>query len=190
MGKLTLLYCPTLVAKGCQQMVCTPSHVWHSWQCWECEEAAKPSSIWYAQSKQGTSWTMHSWIKNLKLSWAPLFRLKQVYSLVGGFCGSPVNFHAKDGSGYKFLGEMAVQLDKINPQVCQHKCPMGTVCFRGIYLWCLPLGGWQPNPAWPSRPHLSSQLALAKFIEALLFSPDFCLFCSSYLDRTYKNLFQ
>ncbi|XP_057775839.1 puromycin-sensitive aminopeptidase-like isoform X1 [Salvia miltiorrhiza] len=41
----------------------------------------------------------------------------KVYSLIGGFCGSPVNFHAKDGSGYKFLGEMVVQLDKINPQV-------------------------------------------------------------------------
>ncbi|CDY60544.1 BnaA06g39060D [Brassica napus] len=41
----------------------------------------------------------------------------QVYSLIGGFCGSPVNFHAKDGSGYKFLGDIVVQLDKINPQV-------------------------------------------------------------------------
>ncbi|KAL3833473.1 hypothetical protein ACJIZ3_008209 [Penstemon smallii] len=41
----------------------------------------------------------------------------KVYSLIGGFCGSPVNFHSKDGSGYKFLGEMVVQLDKINPQV-------------------------------------------------------------------------
>ncbi|XP_022892917.1 puromycin-sensitive aminopeptidase-like isoform X4 [Olea europaea var. sylvestris] len=41
----------------------------------------------------------------------------KVYSLIGGFCGSPVNFHAKDGSGYKFLGEMVVQLDKLNPQV-------------------------------------------------------------------------
>lgn len=41
----------------------------------------------------------------------------QVYSLIGGFCGSPVNFHAKDGSGYEFLGEIVLQLDKINPQV-------------------------------------------------------------------------
>ncbi|KAI3453728.1 hypothetical protein Pfo_010391 [Paulownia fortunei] len=41
----------------------------------------------------------------------------KVYSLIGAFCGSPVNFHAKDGSGYKFLGEMVVQLDKLNPQV-------------------------------------------------------------------------
>ncbi|KAG6399336.1 hypothetical protein SASPL_140812 [Salvia splendens] len=50
----------------------------------------------------------------------PAFDLRnpnKVYSLIGGFCGSLVNFHAKDGSGYKFLGELVVQLDKINPQV-------------------------------------------------------------------------
>ncbi|CAB4279945.1 unnamed protein product [Prunus armeniaca] len=50
----------------------------------------------------------------------PAFDLRnpnKVYSLIGGFCGSPVNFHAKDGSGYKFLGEIVMQLDKINPQV-------------------------------------------------------------------------
>ncbi|XP_048229991.1 puromycin-sensitive aminopeptidase isoform X2 [Ricinus communis] len=50
----------------------------------------------------------------------PAFDLRnpnKVYSLIGGFCGSPVNFHAKDGSGYQFLGEIVMQLDKINPQV-------------------------------------------------------------------------
>ncbi|GLT90872.1 hypothetical protein SLE2022_087880 [Rubroshorea leprosula] len=50
----------------------------------------------------------------------PAFDLRnpnKVYSLIGAFCSSPVNFHAKDGSGYKFLGEIVVQLDKINPQV-------------------------------------------------------------------------
>ncbi|KAK1260755.1 hypothetical protein QJS04_geneDACA002053 [Acorus gramineus] len=39
----------------------------------------------------------------------PSFDLRnpnKVYSLIGGFCGSRVNFHAKDGSGYKFLGDM------------------------------------------------------------------------------------
>ncbi|KAL9167532.1 hypothetical protein ABFS82_05G104300 [Erythranthe guttata] len=41
----------------------------------------------------------------------------KVYSLIGGFCGSRVNLHAKDGSGYKFMGEMVLQLDKLNPQV-------------------------------------------------------------------------
>ena len=50
----------------------------------------------------------------------PAFDLRnpnKVYSLIGGFCGSPVNFHAKDGSGYEFLGEIVLQLDKLNPQV-------------------------------------------------------------------------
>ncbi|WOK94897.1 hypothetical protein Cni_G03602 [Canna indica] len=55
-----------------------------------------------------------------KLLSHPAFDLRnpnKVYSLIGGFCGSHVNFHAKDGSGYKFLGEVVLQLDKINPQV-------------------------------------------------------------------------
>lgn len=55
-----------------------------------------------------------------KLLSHPAFDLRnpnKVYSLIGGFCGSPVNFHAKDGSGYTFLGEIVLQLDKINPQV-------------------------------------------------------------------------
>ncbi|KAL0920521.1 hypothetical protein M5K25_009661 [Dendrobium thyrsiflorum] len=50
----------------------------------------------------------------------PAFDLRnpnKVYSLIGGFRGSPVNFHAKDGSGYKFLGDIVLQLDKFNPQV-------------------------------------------------------------------------
>ncbi|KAI5066062.1 hypothetical protein GOP47_0018686 [Adiantum capillus-veneris] len=50
----------------------------------------------------------------------PAFDMKnpnKVYSLVGGFCGSAVNFHAKDGLGYRFLGDMVLKLDKINPQV-------------------------------------------------------------------------
>ncbi|XP_014508853.1 puromycin-sensitive aminopeptidase isoform X2 [Vigna radiata var. radiata] len=50
----------------------------------------------------------------------PAFDLRnpnKVYSLIGGFCGSPVNFHAKDGSGYEFLGEIVLLLDKLNPQV-------------------------------------------------------------------------
>jgi aminopeptidase N len=53
----------------------------------------------------------------------PAFDLRnpnKVYSLIGGFCGSPVNFHAKDGSGYQFLGDIVLQLDKINPQVSSH----------------------------------------------------------------------
>lgn len=55
-----------------------------------------------------------------KLVEHPAFDLRnpnKVYSLIGGFCRSRVNFHAKDGSGYKFLGEIVLQLDKLNPQV-------------------------------------------------------------------------
>ncbi|CAI9288595.1 unnamed protein product [Lactuca saligna] len=40
----------------------------------------------------------------------------KVHSLIRGFCASPVNFHVKDGSGYKFLGDLVLQLDKLNPQ--------------------------------------------------------------------------
>ncbi|MCL7029778.1 hypothetical protein MKW94_000096 [Papaver nudicaule] len=54
-----------------------------------------------------------------KLLQHPAFDLRnpnKVHSLIGRFRTSPVNFHAKDGSGYKFLGEMVLQVDKLNPQ--------------------------------------------------------------------------
>lgn len=42
----------------------------------------------------------------------------KVRALIGAFCmNNPRNFHALDGSGYHFIGEILVQLDKINPQV-------------------------------------------------------------------------
>jgi len=55
-----------------------------------------------------------------KLLEHPAFDIRnpnKVYSLIGGFCSSAVNFHAKDGSGYTLLGDVVLQLDKINPQV-------------------------------------------------------------------------
>lgn len=39
------------------------------------------------------------------------------YSLLLGFASSAVNFHAADGSGYKFLADMVLQVDKLNYQV-------------------------------------------------------------------------
>jgi len=50
----------------------------------------------------------------------PLFDIRnpnKVYSLIGGFCGCPVNFHAADGSGYELLGDVVIKLDGINAQV-------------------------------------------------------------------------
>ncbi|KAL4441019.1 hypothetical protein ABPG77_010450 [Micractinium sp. CCAP 211/92] len=39
------------------------------------------------------------------------------YSLFLGFARSPVNFHAADGSGYEFLADMVLKVDKLNQQV-------------------------------------------------------------------------
>ena len=39
-------------------------------------------------------------------------------SVIGGFAsGNPVHFHADDGSGYRFLAEQLLLLDKKNPQI-------------------------------------------------------------------------
>ena len=41
-----------------------------------------------------------------------------VRSLIGQFCrNNPINFHAIDGSGYQFLAEQILVLDKLNPQI-------------------------------------------------------------------------
>jgi aminopeptidase N len=51
----------------------------------------------------------------------PAFTLKnpnKVRALIGSFCrGNPVRFHAMDGSGYAFLTENVLALDKLNPQI-------------------------------------------------------------------------
>ena len=51
----------------------------------------------------------------------PAFNIKnpnKVRSLIGAFTQSNVrHFHAIDGSGYAFLTEMLIELDKINPQI-------------------------------------------------------------------------
>jgi aminopeptidase N len=42
----------------------------------------------------------------------------KVRALIGAFCaGNPLGFHAADGSGYRFLADQVLTLDKLNPQV-------------------------------------------------------------------------
>ena len=42
----------------------------------------------------------------------------KVRAVIGAFCGqNHVNFHDASGAGYEFLGEQAMQLDAINPQI-------------------------------------------------------------------------
>ena len=51
----------------------------------------------------------------------PAFSIKNpnnVRALIGQFCrNNPINFHVKDGSGYRFLAEQILVLNKLNPQV-------------------------------------------------------------------------
>jgi aminopeptidase N len=50
----------------------------------------------------------------------PAFDLKvpnKVYSLIRVFAANHVRFHAADGSGYAFLADQVLALDKLNPQV-------------------------------------------------------------------------
>ncbi|NNF96629.1 MAG: DUF3458 domain-containing protein, partial [Halobacteria archaeon] len=42
----------------------------------------------------------------------------KVRSLIGRFCaGNPVNFHAADGAGYRFLADRVLELDTLNPAI-------------------------------------------------------------------------
>ena len=47
-----------------------------------------------------------------------------VRSVVSTFAGAnPMHFHAADGSGYDFITEQTIKLDKINPQVSPNLKP-------------------------------------------------------------------
>ena len=55
-----------------------------------------------------------------KLMSSPAFTLTNpncCYSLLLGFGFSAVNFHAEDGSGYKFAADNVLLVDKVNHQV-------------------------------------------------------------------------
>ncbi|HSW68894.1 MAG TPA: aminopeptidase N [Gammaproteobacteria bacterium] len=41
----------------------------------------------------------------------------KVYSLIGAFGNNAIHFHAKNGEGYKFLAEIVLQLNALNPQI-------------------------------------------------------------------------
>jgi aminopeptidase N len=55
-----------------------------------------------------------------RLTTHPAFSIRnpnKVYSLIGAFSANHVRFHAADGSGYDFLADQIITLDKLNPQV-------------------------------------------------------------------------
>lgn len=55
----------------------------------------------------------------------PAFNIKnpnKVRALIGAFAGqSLVNFHAADGSGYRFLADLVIQLNGFNPQIASRQ---------------------------------------------------------------------
>ncbi|MNL33552.1 Aminopeptidase N [compost metagenome] len=55
----------------------------------------------------------------------PAFNLKnpnKVRALIGAFAGQNlVNFHAADGSGYRFLADLVIELNAFNPQIASRQ---------------------------------------------------------------------
>ena len=96
----------------------------------DCEARTDAIDMFYEQWKHDPL-IMNKWlglqagaalpnnVENVKrLTEHPAFDIKnpnKVYSLVGGFVGgTPTNFHAADGSGYEFLGDIVLKIDKLN----------------------------------------------------------------------------
>ncbi|HEX4938353.1 MAG TPA: aminopeptidase N C-terminal domain-containing protein, partial [Candidatus Kapabacteria bacterium] len=56
-----------------------------------------------------------------KLLQHPAFELtnpNKVRALIGSFCNAnPVNFHRRDGEGYRFLADRIIELNTLNPQI-------------------------------------------------------------------------
>jgi aminopeptidase N len=55
----------------------------------------------------------------------PAFTIKnpnKVRALIGAFAGQNlINFHAADGSGYRFLADLVIQLNVLNPQIASRQ---------------------------------------------------------------------
>jgi len=55
----------------------------------------------------------------------PAFDMKnpnRISALIGVFAGNIVGFHAKDGSGYRFIADMILKIDPINPHSAARLC--------------------------------------------------------------------
>ncbi len=84
---------------------------------------------WHAESLvidkwftlQASSYMPNTFEQVVKLMSHPAFDLhtpNRVRALIGAFCqNNPLHFHAKNGTGYKFLADQVLALNIINPQV-------------------------------------------------------------------------
>jgi aminopeptidase N len=99
----------------------------------DCAERARSLEAFYARWRNeplvADKWLRVQAVSRLpgtlaevkRLMTHPAFSLKnpnKVYALIGAFsAANHVRFHAADGSGYDFLAEQVIALDKLNPQV-------------------------------------------------------------------------
>jgi aminopeptidase N len=99
----------------------------------DCRERTQALEAFYARW-QGEPLVVDKWLRVQaisrlpgtlaevqRLTAHPAFSLRnpnKVYALIGGFAmANHVRFHAADGSGYAFLADQVIALDKLNPQV-------------------------------------------------------------------------
>lgn len=131
-------------------------------------DAANTALADFREKWQSQSLVMNSWfaiqagdpkkgalerVKQLELD--PLFDAKnpnKLRSLIGVFAGAnPLEFHAGDGSGYKYLGDWIVRLNEQNPQVASRLLT--------------PLTRWRRYPE-------SKQQLMRQQLQRLLAEPD------------------
>jgi aminopeptidase N len=106
-----------LHAANAAQLPCRESLMKHFSDQWQHDGLVMDK--WFVL--QGINPAEHA-LEGVKAQMAhPAFSLKnpnRTRSLIGAFCSrNPVYFHAKDGSGYRFLKEILVTLNESNPQV-------------------------------------------------------------------------
>ncbi|PCE67233.1 aminopeptidase N [Salinivibrio sp. YCSC6] len=106
-----------LHAANAAQLPCRESLMKHFSDQWQHDGLVMDK--WFVL--QGINPAEHA-LEGVKAQMAhPAFSLKnpnRTRSLIGAFCSrNPVHFHAKDGSGYRFLKEILVTLNESNPQV-------------------------------------------------------------------------
>ena len=53
----------------------------------------------------------------------------KVRALIGAFCHNPIHFHAVDGTGYRFVADQVIELNKLNPQIAAR-------LLGGFTRWC------------------------------------------------------
>jgi len=87
------------------------------YQRWQCDPLVVDK--WLAmQARSSRSDCLQQVVDLLDSEAFDLKNPNKVRSLIGAFChGNLVNFHAADGSGYRFLQEQIAVLDTFNPQI-------------------------------------------------------------------------